>query len=580
VTLTMKRRSRAPRTPSPAAPHRTRNPPPLSTSYRALSELYEAGGARSTSAVLLALVAMRASSTALAAFRGGACLARNERWLRTAVERGAPWRPIGCDDAGARDSAPTPTLEALALTRAAELEASSETVLCERAERVDGGATVELRLERARVGQRPAVLASIVDVTDRTRAERDLERAREAVEVQERLRAVGELASGLAHDLNNTLHALRLRLSRLAGCVSECHDHREDLRAVERIASDVTARVRRLEDVARLRRDVPDQRVELEALIEESAELARRATGEQGAAQRPVGVEVSLSWLPPVVADRAELGHVFLSLLRNAREAMPGGGRIWVTGRAASDGAVEVTVADEGGGIPPENLERIFHPFFTTKGRRGTGLGLSTAAGVMRRLGGSIRADNRPGGGAAFTLRFPPAPARAVEDARPAPTPATRAHGGHRVLVVDDDPDNLEAMRLVLGHRGHRVETTESGLDAIGRIEAGERYDTVFCDLALGDSNGWEVATRIAAAAPGTRIVLVTGWAQEIPPDDPRRRHVLRVLPKPLDVDELVRVLRDDPEPGEPHGEGGAGEPSATRVVRASPSADVPPPGA
>jgi CheY-like chemotaxis protein len=251
---------------------------------------------------------------------------------------------------------------------------------------------------------------------------------------------------------------------------------------------------------------------------------------------------------------------------------MPRGGRIAVAGSALESGDIEITVADEGTGIPPDNLERIFTPFFTTKGRRGTGLGLSAAAGLMRRLGGGIEAENRPGGGATFKLRFPPArtipapPAPRTRTAEPEPPPRTR-----RILVVDDDPDNLDAMQLVLQHHGHVVEVTQSGLDAVARVQAGERYDTVICDLALGDSVGWEVASSIGAIAPGTRILLVTGWADEIPPADPRRRYVARVLAKPLGAEELQEIL-DAPaeEPATParrDGEVASGVPSPERVT-------------
>jgi CheY-like chemotaxis protein len=120
------------------------------------------------------------------------------------------------------------------------------------------------------------------------------------------------------------------------------------------------------------------------------------------------------------------------------------------------------------------------------------------------------------------------------------------------VLVVDDDPDNLDAMRLVLAQRGQRVDTTPSGLDAVARVEGGERYDTVVCDLGLGDLGGWDVAERIGTVAPATRILILTGWAQEIAPGDPRRRHVERVLAKPLEAQDLEDIVRGPAPPAPP----------------------------
>jgi signal transduction histidine kinase/ActR/RegA family two-component response regulator len=519
-----------------------RRPHPSPASTKDPAATRNGGSRRSASSAALALAAMRASTTALAAIRDGRCIVRNDRWVRVAADRSGPWRLASLED-GACAAGEHPTLEALALAQAAELAGRGESAWSARFERGDGDMVVELRLDRARVDAPPILLATICDVTERVRSERELTRIKEAMQAQERLRAVGELASGIAHDLNNTLHALRLRLSRLSGCVADCPEHREDLRVVERIASDAGDRVRRFQDLAGRRDDVPDESVDLAGVVANAVQVAHPDVGDPA---RRLCVDVKLpAAMPPVVGNAAELVHVFLSLFLNANDAMPGGGRVVVEGAVAPDGHVEILVWDEGKGIPSENLDRVFDPFFTTKGRRGTGLGLSMAAGVMRRLGGSIRAANRPAGGAMITLSFPRGRPAAARPAVP-PPPRARARP-RRVLVVDDDPDNLDAMRLVLAEHGHDVVVTASGLDAIARVEAGERYDTVLCDLGLGDTTGWDVAARIGAASAGTRILLVTGWAEEIPRDDPRRAHVARVMSKPLGVEELQEILHDAP---------------------------------
>jgi signal transduction histidine kinase/ActR/RegA family two-component response regulator len=519
----------------------------LCAKYRELVRKYEANTTRTSSVMVLAIAAMRAGATALAAIRDGRCVVRNERWVRLAEDDGGTWRLSGAGVGGDGGERQRASLEALALARARALVRTAQPTWAGRYERADGGTVVELRLERTNIASPPLVLALATDVTERVRADREVARMKDVLEAQERLRAVGELASGIAHDLNNTLHALRLRLSRLAGCVAGCPEHVEDLKVVERIASDAGARVRRLQDLAHRREDVPNEVVELEHVIEGAVEVSQPDVSDPA---RRVTIDVDLPDLPRVVGNASELGHVFVNLFLNARDAMSGGGRVFVRGGTTPDGDVEVSVTDEGPGIPPENLERIFEPFFTTKGRRGTGLGLSMAAGVLRRMGGDIRAEAGPDGGATFALRFRPAPdgerkvarsRRVLVDASP-----------RRVLVVDDDPDNLDAMQLVLAERGHHVEVTSSGLDAVARVEAGERYDAVLCDLGLGDASGWDVSARIGAIAPGTRILLVTGWAEEIAPDDPRRRHVACVLSKPLGIDDLREILRDpSPRRGE-----------------------------
>jgi CheY-like chemotaxis protein len=236
---------------------------------------------------------------------------------------------------------------------------------------------------------------------------------------------------------------------------------------------------------------------------------------------------------------------VFVNLLLNARDAMRGGGAIKVEARPEGE-QVRVTVTDEGSGIAKENLERIFEPFFTTKGERGTGLGLSIARNVMDRLGGKIVAENRAQGGAQLTLTFPMAPRAPAAPARPVePASATEPPERKRILLVDDDPDNLEALGLVLARAGHEVVAAASGPEALAGVERGERYDVAFCDVGMPEMNGWDVVGRIRALAPGLRVYLVTGWAHEIPADDPRRADVAGVLLKPLDLDELYRCVTE-----------------------------------
>jgi CheY-like chemotaxis protein len=217
-------------------------------------------------------------------------------------------------------------------------------------------------------------------------------------------------------------------------------------------------------------------------------------------------------------------------------DAMPNGGAICIRAEERTDNVI-LSFEDEGTGIPQENLARVFDPFFSTKGERGTGMGLSIAHGVMRRLGGSIGAANRPeAGGAVFTLTFPLAPEPPLEEvARPRP--------GQRVLVIDDDRDNLEAIGMVLEGLGHEPIVEPSGRGALERLEAGERYDLVLCDVGMPEMSGWEVAEQIRTLASNTVVYMVTGWAHEIARDDPRRALVAGVLPKPLGIHALEKLL-------------------------------------
>jgi signal transduction histidine kinase len=513
----------------------------LVSKYRELAAQYERAVDERTGVSWLGQAAVRASTAALATLRcdDDRVAARNTRWAQWAVQDGPAWQTVAAS--GRRIGSQHATLESFAVAEARALLKAGEPQRELRLERPGGGEAVDLRLERITDdGGGDYALMVISDVTVRSREEREIARVREQLLLQERIRAVGELASGVAHDLNNTLNALGLRLAHLSssGCTAE--DRQESLRSMERILRDASARVRRLQDVAARRQDRPTGVVDLNATIAQAVAAARLDLVKRPASG-PIAIAVEAAPLPLIRGDGAELCQVLASLLLNAREAMPLGGQVRLAARASRNRVI-LTVEDEGAGIPEAHLPRVFDPFFTTKGEKGTGLGLAIAAGVIRRLGGSIAARNRSDGGAELVLELPVADAPAAEATPPQP-PGAGIRPGRRVLVVDDDPDNLEAMSLLLEEYGQEVEVTDSGLEAIRRVQSGARYDVVLCDLGLLDVTGWEVARGIGQAASGARVVLVTGWAEEIPGDDPRRSLVSAILPKPLELPALERAL-------------------------------------
>ncbi|HET9594673.1 MAG TPA: ATP-binding protein [Anaeromyxobacteraceae bacterium] len=525
----------------------------LAEKYRQLVVKYERDVLKTSSAALLALAAMRASSTALATFRGSRIVVRNGRWGELTKVH-VPWRV--CHGATAAEH---PGLEALVLAEVRRLASSRRRLATLRCAAAAGEPVVELRLEKLDLGG-PVVLAMMTDVTEAMREARELSELRERMMEQQRLRGLGELASGVAHDFNNTLNALALRLARVASAHAGPGDRAEDLRVMTRIISDAADRVRRLQELAATRLDRPAGAIDLAGALLEAAAIARPEIERPGAGPSAT-VELDLAPLPPVLGDAAEVRHVIVNLLLNARDAMPRGGRI-VLGAQPRGDRVVLSVADEGTGIPEAHLSRIFDPFFTTKGDKGTGLGLAIAAHVMQRIGGSICAANRPEGGSEFVLEFRTAASSQAagevggEPGGPSVAPPDRPElrRGGSVLVVDDDADNRDAMAIALRMAGQEVDVTGSGREAMARIAAGRRYDVVLCDLGLGEVDGWEVARHIRQDAPDARVVLVTGWAEQIAADDPRRALVARVLPKPLDLDALLATLADLTRPGAPAG--------------------------
>lgn len=499
---------------------------------RMAEELVErfAGAADRGSAFTLALSALRASCSGMALLRSGRFVVRNRAWTALDHRAGGEWRVEGSLH---------PTLHALALAEARRAGEGDEDVRELRAERTSPEQVLAIRIERLRRPGAPVFLLMARDLTERLRAERELARARDLFAEQERVRAVGQLASGVAHDLNNVLHAMALRVEVLRHEASSPERREASLDALSRMVNDAAQRVTRLQDVALRRQGAPPAQVDLVAVVRDAAASLAPDGGEaRTASGAAVRIDVALDQLPPVRGNAAELRDVLVSLLVNARDAMSAGGTIHVEGERRGAFAV-VRLRDEGPGIAPAALPRLFDPFFTTKGEKGTGLGLAIARSVVLRLGGRIRAWNAEGGGAVFELELPVSPAQA----RPTPPPGAAHPTPARVLVVDDDSDILEAARLVLEDLGHRVETAPSGTAALDRIAAGASYDVVICDIGMPVLDGWAVAERLRMILPDARVYLVTGWAHEIPLDEPRRRLVEGILPKPLPLDALQALF-------------------------------------
>jgi len=200
---------------------------------------------------------------------------------------------------------------------------------------------------------------------------------------------------------------------------------------------------------------------------------------------------------------------------------MPCQRRIDQDSREQQGKRVVLKVLDEGNGIPAKGSDQDLRSVFHDQGQTRTGLGLSIARGVLARLGGDITAENRPEGGACFTLSFPLHRSRADR----------RRQGRRRFRrwaftfsLSTTTPKSLEATRMAMEREGQQVDIAQNGRDAIERIRLGARYDLVLCDLGMPDMNGWHVAREIQDVAPGTSVFMVTGWAQQIARDDPRRR--------------------------------------------------------
>lgn len=424
------------------SPRRAPSPPPrprseallhkygeLLRKHEALVHKLEQRNAEHISTWKLSAWGLETTSSGLALMRGDTMLLSNKRWNELARLSG-PWRRRS---PGTSEGPEPHTLREVAQAEArAVLGSPGAGARVTRYQCQEATRTLELRSERAAAdgGMAPRVLVLALDISDLVRAEEELARAREAMAEREHLRALGEMASGIAHDLNNTLNSMRLRLELIQRDPEFAERQRGHLDALVRIVSDANTRLRQLQDFARQRPERPGERVRLAEVVREAVEIARGDI-EHRAAQEGLHLRLvaDVSPLPAIQGSAVDLRYVLINLLLNARDAMPHGGTIRVRGWR-ENGRVVLAVEDEGTGIPPEHLPHLFRPFFTTKGSRGTGLGLAMAYGVVSRAGGTLTAANRPQGGAVFTLTFPVSP---EPDAEP-PSPRKRTRTGGKGL--------------------------------------------------------------------------------------------------------------------------------------------------
>ncbi len=363
----------------------------------------------------------------------------------------------------------------------------------------------------------------------------------------DKLRAIGEMASGVAHDFNNLLASI-------LGQVELLHPEelplatREAVATIRQSALDGGRIVRNLQGLARPRVETPPTAADLNDGVRAAVEMARPRWA--GAALHGYGgIEVTLDLaaadgLPRVAIDPAELREVLLNLLFNAADAMPDGGRIVVVTRPGDKPrTADLLVCDTGRGMSEAVRERIFEPFFSTKGPKGSGLGLAVTSSIITRRGGQISVDSAPDQGTTFTLTLPYGSPRQVEPGQPPPGPSIR---GARILVADDEPGLAAIVSQLLERSGARVSVAHGGVAALAALQAPESsFDVVVTDLDMPDVDGWTLAAAVKRHTQSTRVVMLTGWAAEMSPEDFKKRGVDVVLAKPCGRAELEAAIAE-----------------------------------
>jgi PAS domain S-box-containing protein len=386
----------------------------------------------------------------------------------------------------------------------------------------------------------PSVVIFARDVTERRRMQEQLART-------DRLAALGALAAGVAHEINNPLAFMTLNVEALERLVTNAVSDPALRKKVLDVVGEVRSGADRVAGIVRDLRmfsradDVEESAVDLVSVIASAQRLVAHEL------RLRTHVVVELPDLPAVKASPSRLEQVFVNLLLNAAQAFESSSEknaVRITGGVLANGSVHVDIADNGPGIPADILGRIFDPFFTTKPRGvGTGVGLSICHGIVARLGGELTVSSEVGRGT--TLRVTLLPQRASTPPAVAAEGSTPFLGRGRILVVDDEPAICQSLRALL-EEDHHVDVVTSGEQAIHRMLEGEPYDVVFCDVTMREVGGAEVYDRIAQARPGLegRLVFMTGGATT----ESARAFLARVpnirIEKPFSVVVLHRALR------------------------------------
>jgi signal transduction histidine kinase len=390
---------------------------------------------------------------------------------------------------------------------------------------VERDVTVKTNLAKAleEEARRTAELYERVS-TEAERLERMVqERTAELLALQEararerRLAAVGQLAAGVMHDVNNALNPIMAAAFLLEANAENPVAVRDYAVRIAKAAETGAATAAR---VGKFIRQEPlqaerEELVDLSVVCDEVVAMTRPLWAERA---RGGTVHLDRNLVAPGIAMirgiTGELREALLNLVQNALDAMAGGGTLGMR-TVVTDTDVILDIKDSGIGMSAEVRERAFEPFFTTKGKLGTGLGLAEVYGIVKRHRGVAEIESAPGVGTTIRMKFPRA--AATPAAPEIPQAPTRKRVARRVLLVEDHPDSREFMQALLESDGHRVDTAVGVSEAMDLLQkAAPAYEVLVTDIGLADGSGWDLTTFARERWPSMRIGVVTGWEPRV----------------------------------------------------------------
>ncbi len=371
----------------------------------------------------------------------------------------------------------------------------------------------------------------------------ELKRHQQQIIQQARLNALGQMTSGITHDFNNALMPIQgfseflLNNPDMLDNKQDTLNILKDIHAAARHASDM---IRRLSNFYRPSEETERIPVNIEEIVKDVVSITRpRWKEEMGARDVQIKFKIDFRSSPALCCNETQVREAFTNLVMNAIDALPQGGTISIDGQTDSKWFM-ITIADNGVGMAPEVRQRCFEPFFSTKGKDGTGIGLAMVYGIVRSHDGHIEVASEEGAGTSFAIRLPTdiAPYAKSRSQSPRQQEPENLH----ILIVDDEPWSRNFMTRHLRHSGHRVVATGNGEEGLEKFQQ-TKFDVVITDRAMPDMSGDSVAQRMKAICPDTPIVMVTGFGEIMKATGEMPSGVDEVLGKPITRTELSDAI-------------------------------------
>ena len=398
-------------------------------------------------------------------------------------------------------------------------------------------------------GNSVAGVSILRDITERKELEHKMLQS-------EKLKSLGELAGGVAHDFNNVLAAIlgRVQLLKMqftpppgmAEKRKSMLDLTKSLDIIERASFDGAETVRRIQEFSRKRTDEKDfSLVNINELLENVLDFTSvRWKSESESQGIQITVQKEFAALPATLGSASELREVFTNLIHNALDAMMQGGSITIK-TFTENNHICVKLQDTGIGIPEDIQSRIFDPFFTTKGIQSTGLGMSISYGIINRHQGSIVLESVEGAGSTFTIKLPILTGK--EYKKDTGENLTGRKEKARVLIVDDENDVRQLLSDILTSENHDVTVACDGVQALTVFKEND-FDMVFTDLGMPGMSGWEVAGAIKAIKENMPVAIITGWNLDLEEKEMKERGVDLIAFKPFEVKRIVQLVQEGME--------------------------------